>query len=259
MRQLENNPWRALARSMNRPCNREVVVIPDLSNRLLDPGRYGWDSAPFQKWFRNYFAGHSVHPRDLYPEWRFNHQVEPDGTGFTTEGRHSFVCVYAKLKHERLWPEVQTVRWVGPTGEIVFTARRGSEGLRQYLLRNSYGDWWCAGMGYVWGVRSRFRGAQLHFRGLKDGNVNVHIDLNNPGDPLKGPPTGWVKELPDAILHKIGDDWDRASTHLWWMLEAALKASQSILVPDCSTEKELVETAASAVEEAKSLVSAPLP
>jgi hypothetical protein len=175
-----------------------------------------------------------VDPRDVYPEWRFNHQAEPDGkSGFSTAGRNSFLCVYAKLKSEGLWSEIRSVRWVGETGEITFFSHKGSVPLHEELLRRGYGDWWRAGGESPWGVRSRLRGAQLHFRGFSSATDpdNVHIDLHNPGDPSPDEVSDPLAELPGAILHFVEDLHNRHESHTWHRLRAALEAQKIWLPP----------------------------
>src|SRR5438067_2102786 len=116
MNRTNDNPWRELARDLGLPHTTEVVRIPDLQGPLFDEVRYSYDQAPFKEWIGQYFAGRSVEPRDVYPEWRFNHQTEPDGaSGFSQAGRNSFLCLYGKLKHEGIWPEVKSIRWIGET------------------------------------------------------------------------------------------------------------------------------------------------
>ncbi|GEM_PF-3008842 len=226
------NAWRALAGAMGYPNTGEVVEIPDLNKVLFDPVRYRWDEGKFNEWIRKHFKKLPLMPEKLYPEWRFNHQVEDDGSGFTFEGRNSFICVYAKLKREGLWDEVNTIRWVGKTGEIAFFPHRGSEGFRQFIIKNGYGDWWLASKDCHWGLRSRFSGAQLHFRGYAGANdpTNAHIDLHNPGDPEKGGTSGSVMELPDAIAHVHEDLWRRSHSHRWWFLRTAL-INQGVDIP----------------------------
>jgi hypothetical protein len=229
----DNNGWRSLAKGLAIPHDTKVVRIPDLHTALLDGTRYSWDRGEFLAWFDTHFRGSDLDPRDLYPEWRFNHQVEPDGhSGFSSAGRNSFLCLYTKLKHEDLWDEVSTIRWVGETGEMTFFPRRGSRGLQQHLLSRGYGDFWRAGKDSPWGVRCRFRGAQLHFRGFDraDEPDNVHIDLHNPGDPITGEETGPLEELPDAILHFVEDLHNRHSSHKWPSLRQAL-IKQGLALP----------------------------
>jgi hypothetical protein len=211
-----------------------VVRIPELHSVLLDEARYAADAEPFQRWYTTHFPHRVGDPRDAYPEWRFNCQVEPDGkSGFSMAGRNSFLCVYAKLKHEGLWHLIKSVRWVGETGELTFFSDLSSAQVQSYLLTREYGDWWLAGKDSPWGVRSRFRGAQLHFRGYNQATEpdNVHIDLHNPGDPPTGDPTSVAEELPDAIRHFVEDLHNRPQTHTWDKLRAALTEQGVALLP----------------------------
>jgi len=143
------NPWRILAGLRGLRTDTTYVEIPEISDRLLDPSRFAWDRGLLKAWSDQQFRdkrkdpatgwpidndGRVIPPEKLYPEWRFNHQVERDGSGFTREGRNSFLCVYAKMKREGLWAEVKTVRWVGPNGEILFTAQRGDGALPSYKV-----------------------------------------------------------------------------------------------------------------------------
>ena len=131
----ENNAWRSLAKGLSLPYDIPVVRIPDLHAALSDGTRRVGSRAVLD-WFHTHFAGADIDPREVYPEWRFNHQVEPDGqSGFSTAGRNSFLCLYAKLGHESLWDEVSTVRWVGETGEMTFFPRRGSRGQQDLCSR----------------------------------------------------------------------------------------------------------------------------
>lgn len=143
--------------------------------------------------------------RDIFPEWWFNHQL-------TTRERNSLLCTLVKLRVENLLDWVRDLEWVGNNCEINFLTTRGAEIFHQHLLRNGYGDWWYARKsGHRWGVRSRFRGLQLHFRSDTTETVNAHIDSFNPGDPPTGEPTGGASELGAAIGHKIADDWHRST------------------------------------------------
>lgn len=236
----ENNSFRTLAKQLGIPHDTPFVRIPEISEALLDEVRLSYDREPFEKWLATYHLARDCEPRDLYPEWRFNHQVEPDQrSGFSTAGRNSFLCVYAKLKHEGLWEEVKTVRWVGESGEITFFPRRGSPALQALLLERGYGDWWRAGQDSPWGVRSRFRGAQLHFRGFNSETSpdNVHIDLHNPGDPAptagesQAVTSGFLQELPDAIAHFVEDLHNRHQSHTYQHLRAALAEQGIPLLP----------------------------
>lgn len=229
-----DNPWRVLARELGLPSDGAIVRIPELQGPLLDPVRYGYDEGAFLPWFRAHFGGQAIEPRDVYPEWRFNHQTEPDGhSGFSAAGRNSFLCLYAKLRHEGLWPEVKSIRWVGETGEMTFFSHRSSTELQALLLQRGYGDWWMAGKDSPWGVRSGLRGAQLHFRGFssdKDPD-NVHIDLHNPGDPAVGQTSHALLELPGAVMHFVEDLNNRRASHQWKSLRAALEAQRVPLPP----------------------------
>lgn len=230
----QHNAWRTLAKALGVEHDEPVVRIPDLHEVLFEEVRYGYDQGPFRAWFEKSGFPSSVDPRDVYPEWRFNHQAEPDGkSGFSAAGRNSFLCVYAKLKHEGLWSEIRSVRWVGETGEITFFSHKGSVPLRDELLRRGYGDWWRAGNETPWGVRSRLRGAQLHFRGFSSTTNpdNVHIDLHNPGDPSPDEVTGPLAELPGAIQHFVEDLHNRHESHQWHSLRAALEAQKIWLPP----------------------------
>lgn len=232
----ENNAWRTLAKALGVPHNVDVVRIPDLHDALLERARWDWDQPDFRPWFDRYFGGRDIDPRDVYPEWRFNHQVEADGhSGFTPAGRNSFLCLYAKMRHEGLWPEVSTVRWVGETGEMLCFPRHGSDGLRERLQAAGYGDYWLAGKDARWGVRSRYRGAQLHARGYgPDAPDNIHIDLHNPGDPIGASDedsTGPLSEIPDALLHWFEDLRHRPQSHQWPQLRDALAAQGVPLLP----------------------------
>jgi hypothetical protein len=221
-----DNHWRILANVWQPQPLGDVVRIVDLSDVLLDPTRMGWDKGkgpfgPFLVWVNQYYRNRPITPTNVYPEWRFNNGV--DG-GFTKEGRNSFLCIYAKLKHEGLWSEVKTVHWVGPTGAMLFVPQRKSEQLQNFLVKQGYGDWWHAKkIGHAWGVRSRVIGAELHFRDPKDKNgfIDVHIDLHNPGEQK-------VEDLVDPIalaraaMHWKLDDDERPNTHVWSKLREAL-------------------------------------
>lgn len=240
MSTVANNPWRMLAAAHRIRTNTTVVVIPEISDRLLDPIRFSWDLGALKAWCNQQFQnkrkdrqtgwpidldGTVIAPEQLYPEWRFNHQVERDGTGFTMEGRNSFLCVHEKMVEEELWSEVLTVYWVGPYGEILFRPRREAAELQAILLGKGYGDWWMASKDFPWGVRSHLEGVQLHFRyDAAHGFFNAHIDLHNPGDTKNKPPSGWVTELPGAIRHWWFDTGrQRKKTHSWQELATALR------------------------------------
>ena len=229
-----NNPWRML----------DPKIQNDLQRQLLDDDVYTWfgnsstvpkdipGARSFNDWYNQYYGPSSprkgtVDRKSVFPEWRFNH-------GLTFEQRNSLLCVYGKLKAEGLWSSVKSVHWVGATGEILFVPTTSPEAFRQFLLTRGYGDWWLASHNCKWGVRSRFRGAQLHFRGIQGDvkRVNAHIDIHNPGDPTApgAASTGWLEELPQAIQHLSEDDHRRAVTHVPTQLRTALEA-EKIRIP----------------------------
>jgi hypothetical protein len=164
---------------------------------------------------------HEAEVRLVFPIWWFNHKLE-------ARQRNSLVCTIAKLEIEDLLDWVEDIRHVGMNCEILFKARRSHEAFHRYLLANGYGKWWFAHKsGHLWGVRSRYSGLQLHFRGVMepDGSfVDGHIDSYNPGDPQTGEVTGAASELGGAIDHKILDDWHRKEVDdpavVWWALSA---------------------------------------
>jgi hypothetical protein len=226
-----DNHWRILANVLQPQPMRDVLRITDLSDVLVDPTRIAWDKGkgPFLAWIEQYYHGQHIDPKRVYPEWRFNNGVD---SGFTKEGRNSFLCIYAKLKHEELWSEVKTVFWVGPTGEMDFVPQKKSEALHNSLMdtktrKRGYGDWWLASkIGHAWGVRSPVIGTELHFRDGKDphGVINVHIDLHIPGDRKHG-------TLQQALEHKRLDDDERPNTHVWPELRKALEEQRVELPP----------------------------
>jgi hypothetical protein len=228
------NPWRLLA-----PDVQQALRVA-----LLDPEVYSWyagnnaknvrkevpGARPFGGWYDEYYRkplGSAVNEKSVFAEWRFNHAL-------TLPERNSLLCVYAKLRAEQLWEQVDTVYWVGATGEILFVPTQPPDALKQFLCKRGYGDWWLASHNCKWGVRSRFRGVQLHFRGPHDKPrmVNAHIDLNNPGDSTTpgAKPTGAFAELGQALRHSWRDDTNRATTHTALQLRAAL-AGSGVAVP----------------------------
>lgn len=230
---VTSNPWRTLARELKLPATGPVVRIYDLGDKLTDTKRFNWDQGAFTTWFKDAYRGVRVDPRAVYPEWRFNFQVENDGSGFTKAGRNSFLCVYSKFKALGLWKEIESIRWVGATGEIAFVPTRGVEGLRRHLKTIGFGDWWLASHNCPWGLRSRYQGVELHFRGVAADPdlMNGHIDIHNPGDPPDGASTnGILKETLPAIDHWWKDDENRQHTHKWWILRGAVIDS-GVMVP----------------------------
>ncbi len=217
------NPWRLLSGD----------VQTDLQRTLVDPEVTSWftggnrNSVPkdidgarsFGSWYDEFYRKSATDEVAVFPEWRFNHAL-------TSAERNSLLCVYAKVKAEKLWEQIRTIHWVGATGEILFVPNQPSDALRQFLTTRGYGDWWMASHNCRWGLRSRFRGVQLHFRGPRDNpsKVNVHVDLNNPGDPTTpgAKPTNAIQELGQALRHSWRDDTNRGTTHTPSQLRAGL-------------------------------------
>ena len=200
----------------------------DLRGPLNNIGHYGWYADRFREWFAKWF-GSGTRPasgpgsvEDYFHIYYFNHVL-------SRGDRNSLLLVYAKLKKENLWSVVRKVKWAGVGVALLFEPTRSQDALRAHLARSGYGDWWLASKGNPWGVRSRFRGAQLHFRGGEF--VNAHIDLHNPGDPPSGEVTSAVEELPLAVEHYNEDLVNRKKTHTNANVRAAL-AGQGIRVPE---------------------------
>lgn len=211
------NPWRELDKKLQQ----------ELAQVLVDPRRLGFALSKLKQWHKTYYAGKNVPLKQVYPGYRWNHE-------FTSAERNSFLCVKAKMERDGLWSHVKTIDWIGSHGEMLFYAKKGQKMFHRYLLTHGFGDWWFANWDNdVWGVRSRFRGAQLHLRGKRKPAeiIEVHIDLHNPGDPKTGGPSGRLSELPGAIRHlKLDDPPTRNVTHTPDKLRAGLK-SQKIVVP----------------------------
>jgi hypothetical protein len=240
-------PWGALSNSLKK----------DLEGPLFDKTRYIQDKAAFKAWWSQEFTEDAatgrlksklapflppIDFRTLYVEWRWNNAANQ---GFTQSGRNAFLCVYAKLKSERLWTFVGSADWVGETGAILFHPSGGASALRSYLLAHDYGPWWFAGWGkdgkgrdYAWGLRSAEIGAGLHFRASRDPDapINVHIDLNNPGTDRvdveggQSPDEAVGTSLGRGLGHKIFDDELRGATHNAKTLRGAL-ARRGTIVP----------------------------
>lgn len=133
--------------------------------------------------------------------------------GLTTKQRVTLLVLRAKLSAEGLLPVVSKLVWVGEEGQVLFAAAHDRETMARVLADQGYGDWWGASSETGWGMRSRWRGAQLHFRGYKDGSMNVHLDLRNPGDPKNGPATSGFAELGEALQHEYVDVRHWHETH----------------------------------------------
>jgi hypothetical protein len=224
-----SNPWRNLSAPWQQAIERRLHGSPE----------YEWrkGQAPFRAWYRHScLAGDGV-PVDrscasadeVFPEFVFNNVL-------TAAERASLLCVLGKLRRERLLVLVEKIGWVGESANLLFWPRGGSGFLHDYLVRHEYGDWWAAGRSskWDWGVRSRFRGCQCHFRGrhAPSAPAEIHIDMNNPGDS-PGPgelSSGLLRQLADAMTHTWRDDWFRSATHSARQVRRALLA-QRIHVP----------------------------
>jgi hypothetical protein len=223
------NPWSQLAPGI------QTSLQPKLLNSTIRSSFTGANRhfikrdvpsfRSFGEWYDEYYrnqAQPAVDEAHVFAEWFFNY-------GLSQRERNSLLCVQAKLKAEQLWEVVATIYWVGPTGEILFVPAQPVDALRRFLGSRGYGDWWMASRKGPWGMRSRFRGAQLHFYGPNDKPllVNVHIDLNNPGDPTTtgAKPTGALEELGQALHHLDRDEINRNTTHTPAQLRAGLAAT----------------------------------
>jgi hypothetical protein len=166
----------------------------DISEVLLNPERLkydmiskGNDRKPFWNLFNRYYLKKSsstikthrntigvIDAKKVYPEWRFNHQM-------STRERNCLLCIYAKMRHEGIWRSISSISWISPRAELDFYTKSSPQSLRINLLKKGYTDaWYAKATNNLWGLRSARAGVQLHFRGLKNGKVNVHIDSNNP-------------------------------------------------------------------------------
>jgi hypothetical protein len=192
------NPWREIDANLRK----------ELSGVLVDPFRFGWARGKMQQWYKRYYTGKNIPLQQVYPEYRWNHE-------FTSAERNSLLCVKAKMEQDGLWSHVKSVFWAGDHGEMLFFAKQGQTQFHRYLLSHGFGEWWGANWNNdIWGVRSRFRGAQLHLRGKQkpSGVIEAHVDLHNPGDPKTGDPTGRLSELPDALSHWWHDEGNNRKT-----------------------------------------------
>jgi hypothetical protein len=164
----------------------------------------------------------------------------PVWDGLNVDQRNHFLILYSKLKSQSLWSEVSSVTWTGPQAVALFHTVRPESEFRELLLNGDYGDYWSASRSARWGVRSRFRGAELHFKASRDlspGTLNVHMDLHNPGDPKRGEATDWYQELFGALLHFQLDLRERAATHTLPALVRALRNEGIPVYQVCSTSE----------------------
>lgn len=212
------NPWDQL------PPNYQFDLRPTLNNLR----HYAWHNAAYTKWFEKWWTVDGkpkpgAPPKDaMFHIYYFNNVL-------TRADRNSLILVYAKMAKEGLWGVVKMVKWAGNGVSMLFEPHMSQSALRTFLKKKEYGDWWFASKGNPWGMRSRFRGVQLHFRG--GSFVNAHIDLNNPGDPPTGEPTGALSELFGAIRHYEEDLKARERTHTNSAVRAGLK-TYGIIVPE---------------------------
>ncbi len=158
---------------------------------------------PFDAWFEERYAGTPVSERDALAEWGFGR--------LGSDERTSLLCVHAKMKSDEVWSVVGPIQWVGDGGVLLFEPSMPDALLQRFLSDEGFGDWWAASRDSPWGMRSRFRGVQLHFRGGPI--VNVHIDFVNPGDPPGGGTTSWLEELALGAEHFIVDLQNWSENH----------------------------------------------
>lgn len=211
------NPWDQL------PPNYQFDLRAPLNNLRHHARR----DAAYTAWLKKYFFASGGTPTaaqkdGLFHIYYFNNVLS------RTE-RNSLILLYAKIAKEGLWSIVKTVKWAGNGVAMLFESHTSQAALQAFLKNKEYGDWWFASKGNPWGMRSRFRGTQLHFRGGTF--VNAHIDLNNPGDPPTGAPTGALAEILGAIKHYEADFREREKTHTNAAVRAALK-TYGIIVPE---------------------------
>jgi len=190
---LFKDPTYAISRS--KTCNPTTPwdQLPDKIQRKLKKMQYTYnDSNQYIVDFKNHF----------------NNKL-------TNDQRNNLLALFAKLDHEGLWSKIQTITWIGSSGSIYFRPKMSEVYFKSLLSRKGYGDWWRASKGIYWGVRSRFRGPQLHFKkyNMNSPSYEVHIDLNNPGDPKNGGKTNAIEELHTAYKHLIVDKNHRDKSH----------------------------------------------
>lgn len=188
-----------------------------------------WNQLPL--WVRSEIQGPLENSRNLggtsyenqYSEWRDRERAQGrEGSlaeyvysiRLKQKERQQLMAFYGKLSAERIWEIVSKINWVSEDGGVMlFVPSMSQEKLQDYLKQRGYGHWWHADSDESWGLRSRYSGAQLHFRGAAD-HVNVHIDLHNPGDDYAtGEVSGALTEAWDALWHFQLDLRDRERTH----------------------------------------------
>lgn len=164
----------------------------------------------FERWYKARYKkplpGSKEARNSAYASYYYNEVMDP-------LQRVSLSCMAAKLSSEGLWPAIQSVNFVNDQGVFLFTPVGGQATLKKTLEKKGYGDWWAASKGNPWGVRDHEQGVQFHIRGSdSDDKVNIHLDLDNPGDP-PGRTSSPLAELPGAFSHLFGDLWGWEKTH----------------------------------------------
>lgn len=167
----------------------------------------------------------------------------------SAEARRALLAVYVKVKAEGLWDQVGALGWLdasrGSAG-IDFQARHGHEALRARARARGYVPDFMAEGDELWGLRSPEIGAQLHVRGPEPGkafpvsdDVQIHIDLNNPGAALSASEVGAAAAALDYLVggcgHVVNDLWQRGDTHTPLALMRALE-EQGLAVLDVDVE-----------------------
>lgn len=119
------------------------------------------------------------------------------------------LILYARIGPQ-LWRHIKEITYVGKSGVMDFKPI-AENALRVDLKARGYTDAYLAKRGpNRWGLREQMsKGASLHWRGLSDGKVNVHIDLHPPKF------TGF--------MHWFMDSLRRGSTHTPEKLQAGVE------------------------------------
>lgn len=165
---------------------RDALVGP-LQSLPPQPGH----TEPFDAWRARVYGELPVPEREARAERGYD--------GLSHGQRVALGCLVAKMTRDAVWRFVRAIRYVGQDGVLLFEPSLEPAALQRALAARGFGPWWAAGRGRPWGVRSRLRGLQLHFRGGSP--VNVHLDLENPGDPQSGEVTGAFGKLRLAWRH----------------------------------------------------------
>jgi hypothetical protein len=161
----EKDPWQSL----------KAVVRQDLYGPIYNSKEWGWfeKNRQFIAWCEKRLQANagslsSRQCRRLFPEWWFDVREN-------RSQRNTLLCLYAAMKQDNVWQYVQALDWVGMGASIRFRASPGGRDLKTRLMKHGFGDWWLASLrgeeGWQWGLRSRFRGCQLHFRGMNNASA----------------------------------------------------------------------------------------